>query len=736
VTPRPVESAQEVRFGTSGSSGTPVGWVRTPEQLRAEAGLVAAEAIGEVDHIVNFAPIGHLFGHLYGRILPDMLGITVEQLGSDPLALPQLKPGTRTLFVCLPSSWLLLRALIPQIADLPEAVALHGTGPVTPAAEEMVRKLSGTGFRAVEIFGSTETGAIGHRRIQPELSSPPPWRLFSDVRPFTQTPGTERFLTVSSPRIGRREEMATAPESWPLEDLVQVVDDKHFHFVGRGSRLIKVNGVRCHLGRIEESVRTGYPQLDVACVPVSDRVRGEHYELVYATNGDDPIVSDRAWAGLAALLRGQPLPRAVRRVDRIPRSATGKVQLARLASTGTETVRPEQQPAWSSADVLSTVCAELRTRDPLVEARPVHALRDQLGQVAAGHAMVLQGGDCAELFQEATPSRVRAKAAHLDQLADLIGDQVGVPVIRIGRIAGQYSKPRSSPVEVLPDGQVLAAYRGDAVNSPVPTESARRADPRRLLQAYDHAAAALSALSLGRSWPALPDRPARPIYTSHEALLLDFEQALVRPDSLAGGVYASSAHLLWIGERTRRPDGPHLAFAESVNNPIGVKIGPQADPEEVAQTVARLTHGHRPGRLTLICRLGAAAIAEKLPTLLDAVGPLAHHLVWLCDPMHGNTRRAANGQKTRVLTEMVQEVAEFFTVLQARGVHPGGLHLETTSDPVTECVDTALALTEANPLPHFESACDPRLNPDQAHRLIGSAIPLIRTGARDLSLIS
>jgi 3-deoxy-7-phosphoheptulonate synthase len=376
-------------------------------------------------------------------------------------------------------------------------------------------------------------------------------------------------------------------------------------------------------------------------------------------------------------------------------------------------LRAAQQPPWTSAEELYNVCDDLRTRPPLVDSADCHALHADLAAVAAGEAFVIQGGDCAERFADSAAHRVEAKAAHLTALGDRVTAKTGLPAVHIGRLAGQYSKPRSSSMETVPDGRSLAVYRGDAVNEPHQTVFARRSDPQRLLLAYDHAATALSAL-----------RP-RSTYTSHEALLLDFEEALVRPDNAYGSEYASSAHLLWIGERTRQLDGAHLAFAERIANPVGVKIGPKTTPSDVAAITRRLARDHAPGRLMLISRMGASAVADRLPALLDAAGPYADRIVWLCDPMHGNTCLTASGEKTRVLTEIVREVAGFFGALRAAGVRPGGLHLELTPDAVTECVDSTADLLRTEPLERYESACDPRLNPEQTEHLLTEALSFL-----------
>mgnify|MGYP001061181621 CR=1 FL=1 len=272
-------------------------------------------------------------------------------------------------------------------------------------------------------------------------------------------------------------------------------------------------------------------------------------------------------------------------------------------------------------------------------------------------------------------------------------------------------------------------FRGEAVNRPEPDEYARRADVRRLLAAYDHAAQALDALFINRFLPLFTDagQPGyAPTYVSHEALLLEYESALVRCGE-HGQPYASSAHLLWIGERTRQPDGAHVAFAASITNPVAVKIGPTATVDEVAALIDRL--GGPPGRLTLIVRMGARAVTERLPALLDGLGSRARQVVWFTDPMHGNTVRLPSGQKTRVLTDIVAEVRGFFAALTARGLPPGGLHLELTPDPVTECVADARALARPDPLPRYLSTCDPRLDHEQALTVVATAADLLVKGA-------
>ena len=369
-----------------------------------------------------------------------------------------------------------------------------------------------------------------------------------------------------------------------------------------------------------------------------------------------------------------------------------------------------QQPDWHSPRHLGKILSELSRREPLITNSACMALRDELRIVARGEAFLLQAGDCAERFAECTPQLIRPKASLLHMLADAWEATTGLPVVRVGRFAGQFAKPRSSPTEPLPDGTVLPCYRGDAVNDPAPSLAARRADPRRLLQAYDSAAIALRALSV-------PAGPA-PTYVSHEALLLDYEKALLRPGVYPGSSYTSSAHLVWIGDRTREPKGPHVTLAATLANPVGLKVGPTASPGDIRQIVRWLTSGHPPGRLLLICRFGADEVRRRLPALLAELADLAHRVVWMCDPMHGNTIQTRYGQKTRLVPDMLDEIDGFCRALRARGVHPGGLHLEITPDSVTECVDNHADIARTAPLSRYETVCDPRLNPEQAERVV------------------
>ncbi|NHD19430.1 MULTISPECIES: 3-deoxy-7-phosphoheptulonate synthase [unclassified Actinopolyspora] len=393
-------------------------------------------------------------------------------------------------------------------------------------------------------------------------------------------------------------------------------------------------------------------------------------------------------------------------------------------STGSVAVKAAHQPDWADPELLAEVLAQLGERPPLVSAESVRALSGELEFVARGEAFVIQAGECAELFADSGHARIQHKSAQLHQLADRM-EEVGLPTVRLGRFAGQYAKPRSSRTETSPDGTVVPSYFGDAVNEVSPTTAARRLDPARLLSAYDHAAGALDALFMRQlllsEGASGVSSMLAPTYISHEALLLDFEHSLIRTDHVKGSSYASSAHQLWIGERTRQLDHAHIKFAEAINNPVGVKLGPTAEPREVAELGERLAAGRTIGRLSLVVRMGARQLAGRLPAIIDALGPRAREVVWLCDPMHGNTVHAEDGTKTRVLSHVLAEVDQFYEVLRAQGCWPGGLHLEATPDDVTECVDSPDELTSTPACRRFESACDPRLNPTQAEQVVRRA---------------
>jgi 3-deoxy-7-phosphoheptulonate synthase len=415
-----------------------------------------------------------------------------------------------------------------------------------------------------------------------------------------------------------------------------------------------------------------------------------------------------------------------------------------------------QQPEWPDRDKLASVTSELANMPPLVFAGECDQLTERLAAVARGEAIVLQGGDCAETFAGSTAAAVRAKLQTLLQMALVLTYGASVPVVKIGRMAGQFAKPRSRPTEIR-DGAELPAYRGDAVNGLDFSAQARTPDPARLLRAYHCAAVTLNLcrafttggfadLHQAHAWNQdfVADSPAGQryerlageidralgfmracgaepqelrtveLYSSHEALLLDYEHALARIDQRTGRIYDTSAHFLWIGERTRALDGAHVEFARSVANPIGVKIGPGMTPAELLALIGTLNPDRQPGRLTLITRMGAGRIRAELPPLVRAVADDGAPVAWVCDPMHGNTFEAPSGHKTRHLDDVLNELHGFFEVHRGTGTHPGGIHIEFTGDNVTECVGGSHGILADDLHQRYETACDPRLNRSQA----------------------
>jgi len=415
-----------------------------------------------------------------------------------------------------------------------------------------------------------------------------------------------------------------------------------------------------------------------------------------------------------------------------------------------------QQPEWDDPEEVRAVTAELAKAPPLVFAGECDQLKERLAEVARGEAFVLQGGDCAETFAGSTADAVRNKLKTLLQMAVVLTYAGSVPVVKIGRMAGQFAKPRSKPVEVR-DGVTLPSYRGDAVNGAEFTPEARRSDPRRLLQAYHCSAVTLNlcraftkggyadlrqvhawnqdfvasspagqryerlageidrALAFMKACGADPEEfHSVEFYSSHEALLLEYERALTRIDSRTGLPYDVSAHFLWIGERTRALDGAHVEFASRIRNPIGVKLGPTTTPDDALALIERLNPDGEPGRLTFITRMGAGRIREVLPPLVEKVSQSGGPVVWMCDPMHGNTFEAPSGHKTRRFDDVLDEVAGFFEVHRSLGTHPGGIHIEFTGDDVTECVGGGQEIVEEDLHQRYETACDPRLNRSQS----------------------
>ncbi|HEX4816298.1 MAG TPA: 3-deoxy-7-phosphoheptulonate synthase [Nonomuraea sp.] len=363
-------------------------------------------------------------------------------------------------------------------------------------------------------------------------------------------------------------------------------------------------------------------------------------------------------------------------------------------------------PDWSGGGDLGTVVAELGRRPPLVSFAACRDLRDRLAEGATGGGLVLQAGDCAELFAEVSPARVGRKVAQLAELAAILAGASGpAGVVVVGRLAGQFAKPRSHPTEVTPDGTPVPIYMGDAVNGTAATPHARTPRAERLLLAYDKSAEVLRHLSAARA----------PVFTSHEALLMPYEEPLVR--AAPGGLYGSSGHLLWVGERTRRPDGPQVALAARVANAVAVKLGPSAGPADVAALVEALDPGREPGRLAFVARLGAGRVTGELPWLLRAAIDRGARPLWWCDPMHGNTIRH-DGYKVRVVDHVIAEARAFVRVARRHGVRPAGLHLEITPDDVTECLDHAERPLPAIDPARYRTGCDPRLNPEQARRVV------------------
>lgn len=410
-----------------------------------------------------------------------------------------------------------------------------------------------------------------------------------------------------------------------------------------------------------------------------------------------------------------------------------------------------QQPSWSDAAAFERSVAELSILPPLVFAGEVDLLRHRLADAAQGRAFLLQGGDCAETFEAATADRISGRIRTILQMAVVLTYGAAMPVIKMGRMAGQFAKPRSSGSETR-EGVTLPAYRGDIVNGYDFTPESRAHDPRRMLQAYHTSAATLNLiraftqggfadLRLVHAWnQGFTRNPAHARYeslareidravkfmdscgadfealkrveffASHEALLLDYERALTRIDSRTGLPYDTSGHFLWIGERTRELDHAHVDFLSRVRNPIGVKLGPSVTGDDALRLIDRLDPDREPGRLTFITRMGAKNIREKLPTIVEKVTASGAQVLWVTDPMHGNTVTSRNGYKTRRFDDVVDEVRGFFEVHHALGTVPGGLHMEMTGDDVAECLGGSDPIDEAAFEDRYESVCDPRLN--------------------------
>lgn len=372
--------------------------------------------------------------------------------------------------------------------------------------------------------------------------------------------------------------------------------------------------------------------------------------------------------------------------------------------------RGPQQPVWENPEQLRLARELLESCAPLVRPTDVDELHRTLAAAARGELLVLQAGDCAEDPAERTAPHVAAKAELLDRLAELMESAAGLPVLRVGRIAGQFAKPRSSATETV-GGVELPSYRGHLVNGPEPSLQSRRHDPLRLLAGYSAASEIMGRLGW-RPDGAEPDQKrAEPVWTSHEALLLDYEQPLIRERS-DGRLWLSSTHWPWIGERTRQPYGPHLAMLAQVANPVACKVGPSMSAAEVTLLCDLLDPNREPGRLTLISRMGADTVAARLPELVAAVRSAGHPVIWLCDPMHGNNTVTPEGRKTRLVPTIIRELRAFREAVELGGGVAGGLHLETTPDDVFECVDDMVQARRG--AGRWTSLCDPRLNATQA----------------------
>jgi len=418
-----------------------------------------------------------------------------------------------------------------------------------------------------------------------------------------------------------------------------------------------------------------------------------------------------------------------------------------------------QQPQWPDTDALDEVLGQIAAQPPLVFAGEARDLTADLAEVAEGRAFLLQAGDCAESFDSFSADGIRDRLKVILQMAVVLTYSAGLPVVKIGRIAGQFAKPRSSDTETV-DGVELPSFRGHIVNDPNFEGGARVPQPARLLQAYQQSASTLNLLRAftkggfanmaqvhewnqefvagspeGKRYQQLADGIEGAVrfmracgidaaddprldgvdfYTSHEALLLGYEQALTRRDSLTGDWYDCSAHMLWIGERTRQLDGAHIEFLRGVHNPLGCKVGPTATPADVLSICEALNPDQIPGRLTLISRQGADNVQENLPPLLEAVHNAGHPVVWVCDPMHGNTFTSDTGLKTRDFDDICREVEGFFAAHDAVGTWPGGVHVELTGEDVTECLGGGDNLSHADLEARYETICDPRLNGRQS----------------------
>ncbi len=429
-----------------------------------------------------------------------------------------------------------------------------------------------------------------------------------------------------------------------------------------------------------------------------------------------------------------------------------------------------QQPLWPDKKAAAKVLAKLSLLPPLVFAGEILELKKQLAKAVDGQAFLLQGGDCSENFSNVTAPNIREKLKVLLQMAIVLTYGGGVPIIKVGRIAGQFAKPRSAETETR-DGVSLPSYRGDMVNRAGFTPQDRTPNPKFMLQGYNMGASTLNLLRaftrggfsslhrvhawnqefvgtspMGRNYDELAEQITRAIhfmetiglskdlpqinqtqfFTSHEALLLGYEEALTRRDHITGNWFDCSAHMLWIGERTRQPDGAHVEFLRGVHNPLGVKLGPGCTIDEVKRLIDILNPENEKGRLTLITRLGKDKIDTILPPLVREIQREGRHIVWNCDPMHANTYTASTGHKTRNFDDILSEITSFFAIHQAEGTQPGGIHLEMTGDNVTECTGGANNIKDKQLKQNYQTTCDPRLNAEQSLEVAFRVAEMIR----------
>ena len=421
-----------------------------------------------------------------------------------------------------------------------------------------------------------------------------------------------------------------------------------------------------------------------------------------------------------------------------------------------------QQPTYPDKDELDKVLSELKNYPPLVFAGEARSLKSQLGNVANGNAFLLQGGDCAESFSEFHADNIKDSFKAMLQMAVVMTYAGGLPVVKVGRMAGQFAKPRSSNTETF-DGITLDSYRGDIINGVDFTSAARTPDPQRMIKAYNQSAATLNLLrafasggmadlhqvhqwtldfahqgDVTKKYESLAEEIEKSLkfmeacgvtsktyrtlretdfYTSHEALLLPYEEAFTREDSITGNWYDTSAHMLWIGDRTRQLDGAHVEFLSGVKNPIGVKAGPTMDPEDLVRLVQKLNPENEAGRLNVIVRMGADKVGDGMPKLIQAIEREGMKVVWSCDPMHGNTIKSSTNYKTRPVDSILTEMKQFFQVHKAEGTFGGGVHLEMTGKNVTECIGGSFTVTEEDLSSRYHTHCDPRLNADQSLEL-------------------